>query len=513
MSSHVSPFRGLGAGLVLVGVCLVGSIAVFTNWPFLAGMLSRQVSGSAADHEAAAHDDDALTHHDESLAHDEHDHASEHDHAHDHDSEHDHSHEHDETQAIQLTSRAIKNLGLTERYLQPIELKSYRRHLTVPAIIVPRPGRTQIHVSSPLSGVITHVHAVTGEAVERGDLLFEVRLTYEDLVDSQTQFLKTLAEREVEQREIERLEAVTQSGAVSAKVLLDRRYANDKLTAALQAQREALKLHGLSESQIDSIEQQRQLLRDLQIEAPDIDSHDEHEPLNLAIPPNRPVSFSSHRESQPRTLVVEDLRVHKGQGVAAGEMLCSLSDFSQLFIEGQAFEQDAPAITKAVEEGWTVKAVLQNGEATQEIEGLKLAFINHSIDVSARTLSFYVELPNEVIRDITNEDGQRFVTWKYRVGQRLQLQVPVEQWEQQIVLPIEAVVKDGVDWFVFQQNGDHFERVAVHVKYRDQSHVVIEHDGAIYPGDVVALKAAHQIQMAIKNKSGGAVDPHAGHNH
>jgi hypothetical protein len=51
------------------------------------------------------------------------------------------------------------------------------------------------------------------------------------------------------------------------------------------------------------------------------------------------------------------------------------------------------------------------------------------------------------------------------------------------------------------------------VKYRDQKYVVIESDGAIFPGDVVALRSAHQMQMAIKNKSGAGADPHAGHNH
>ena len=30
---------------------------------------------------------------------------------------------------------------------------------------------------------------------------------------------------------------------------------------------------------------------------------------------------------------------------------------------------------------------------------------------------------------------------------------------------------------------------------------------------VVAFTGAHQLQMALKNKAGGGVDPHAGHNH
>ena len=55
--------------------------------------------------------------------------------------------------------------------------------------------------------------------------------------------------------------------------------------------------------------------------------------------------------------------------------------------------------------------------------------------------------------------------------------------------------------------------VPVHVKYRDQFSVVIANDGALFPGTYVAMRAAHQMQMALKNMSGGATDPHAGHNH
>ena len=35
----------------------------------------------------------------------------------------------------------------------------------------------------------------------------------------------------------------------------------------------------------------------------------------------------------------------------------------------------------------------------------------------------------------------------------------------------------------------------------------IENDGSIFPGDKIALAGAHQLQMALKNKAGGGVDP------
>ncbi len=431
------------------------------------------------------------------------------------------THERSETVSLELTPQARKNLGLDAEFLRPVELTTYRRSITVPAIVVAKPGRSSIVVSSPLNGVVSHVHAVTGEAVMPGELLFEVRLTYEDLVETQTAYLKTISELEVENREIMRLEDATQSGAISGKQLLERRYAKEKLEAFAKSQREALRLHGLSDRQIDAIGRDGKLLGDLKIVAPDVDSHADDEELRLSRLSVKPISFISTEvtgsvdasEHSERPLVIDDLMIHKGQAIVAGEKLCTLSDYSQLFIEGKAFEHDAGAITEAVLNGWEVDAVLSSSADQEIVRHLKIAFVSNSIDSESRTLSFYVELPNAIVRDQTNHDNQRFISWKHRIGQRLEVRVPVEQWEQQIVLPVDAVVKEGADWFVFVQNGKNFSRVPVHVRHRDQTSVVVANDGSIFPGDVVAMRSAHQMQMAIKNQSGGGADPHAGHSH
>lgn len=514
MSSKLSKatwIKAAGAALVVVVV----GLSYPWWWPAMSGWVDATLAArrTAA---AAGH------------GHDEH---AGHDHGAEDQAGHDHAHEagHSEESSLELTPQARANLGLTPEYLRPIALTTYWRTISVPAVIVPKPGRSQIVVSSPLSGIVTHVHAVTGEAVMPGDLLFEVRLTYEDLVETQTQYLKIISELEVENREVARLEQVAQSGAISGKSLLDRRYAKEKLEAALRAQREALRLHGLSDRQIDAIGQQGKLLQDLQIIAPDLDRHSEKEEMRLSQSRYRPISLQtqpslptqSSLPTQPTApqlpqshpLVIDGSLVHKGQSVAAGEKLCTLSDFSQLYIEGKAFEQDVAAVSTAAQRGWTVSAEFPDGGGSGTVDGLKIAYVGNSIDPSSRKLSIFVELPNEVLSDTTNGDGQRFINWKYRLGQRLELKIPVEQWSDQIVLPVEAVVKDGADWYAFVQNGSHFHRTPVHVQYRGQTSVVIANDGSLFPGDVVAMRSAHQMQMALKNKSGGGVDPHAGHNH
>ncbi|WP_417736681.1 efflux RND transporter periplasmic adaptor subunit [Rosistilla oblonga] len=428
---------------------------------------------------------------------------------------------HDEASSLELSAQAIRNIGLSDETIQPIQLETYRKSITVPAVVVERPGRSRVQVATPMTGVVTHVHAVQGEAIEPGALLFQVRLTHEDLVQAQTEFVQTLGEWDVEKREIARLQDVTRSGAVAGKVLLEREYAKDKLEAALSAQRESLRLHGLSDKQVEQIASERRLLRELQIYAPSVDNHPEEE-LRLSMNPIQAAAYTHNRQAaQPADglpavagpLILQELAVHKGQSVSAGETLCILAEYDELFIEGLAFEQDIDQLRRASQNDWTVDAVFdQPNDKKQIVAGLRIVYLDNRVDPDSRTLNFYVRLTNQVTKD-QRADGNRYIEWRYLPGQRLQLRVPVEEWPQQIVLPVEAVAREGAEFFVFQQNGNHFDRIPVHVKYRDQYSAVIDNDGSLFPGDVVAMRGAHQMQMALKNKAGGGVDPHAGHNH
>ncbi|MBL8851512.1 MAG: efflux RND transporter periplasmic adaptor subunit, partial [Planctomycetaceae bacterium] len=410
----------------------------------------------------------------------------------------------------------MRNLGLTAEFVRPVELQTYRKSITVPAVVVVRPGRTQLEVATPMTGVVTHVHAVQGEAVEPGELLFQLRLTHEDLVQAQTEFLKALGELGVENREIARLEKATEGGAIAGKTLLERRYAKERLEALLSAQREALRLHGLSDRQVDQIASERRLLRELQLMAPFPEEHAHDEELRFTTKQRSEVSFQDQDSTVPSAeqdqppLVIDVLDVNKGQSVNAGARLCVLSDYSRLYIEGRAFEQDASAMAQVKAKNWKVSATLAEGGTVAD---LSLAYVASKIDPESRTLRFYVDLPNQILSDSINAEGQRFVSWQYLPGQRLKLQVPVEEWTEQIVLPVDAVVEEGAETYVFLQNGNHFDRVAVHVKYRDQQAIVVANDGSIFPGDMIALRSAHQMLLALKNKAGGGVDPHAGHNH
>jgi cobalt-zinc-cadmium efflux system membrane fusion protein len=399
---------------------------------------------------------------------------------------------HEEANSLELSPQARKNIGLTTA---AVKLQPFVRSVSVPAIVIGRPGRSHTEVTSPLGGRVTRIYRVEGDAVEPGQPLFDLRLTHEELVQAQGELLRSAAELDVEEREIRRLETFTESGVIAGKRLLERRYEKEKIEAVLNSRRQSLLLHGLTQQQVDDIVVKRVLVQNVTIFAPEY-----------------PRNGNDVALRHPFTL--KTLHIDLGQYVDAGAPLCSLMDYGELYIRGLAFERDADELMQAEREGWELGAIREDSNKQAEaITGLKIVYVANEIEPESRALHFYVSLPNRIISEKTSDDGHRFLTWQYKPGQRMQLRVPVEKWADRIVLPIDAVAKEGVEFYVFQQNGDHFDRVPVQVEYQDQFWMVIANDGSVFPGDTVAMSGAHQLQMALKNKAGGGVDPHAGHNH
>jgi len=402
-------------------------------------------------------------------------------------------HKHDEAAAIKLSKQARGNIGLR---LARVELKPFERTITVPGIVVERPGWSRLNVTTPMTGVVTRVYPIQGEAVKPGQPLFDVRLTHEDLLQAQSDFLRTVEELDVIRREVSRLEKVSADGVIAGKTLLERQYEQQKQEAHLRAQQQALLLHGLSQEQVANIASTRTLVQSLTVHAP--------------LPHNGSLPHPSEH-----LLQVRELNAAQGKYVAAGETLCTLVDYGELYAEGRAFEQDVRAINRMAAQGWGVSVVLgskaDGGEET--LPGLEILYLDDNVDVQSRAFHFYVPIANQLLRDDKKPDGRRFVYWQFKPGQRIQIRVPVERWDNRIVLPVEAIAQEGAEVYVFEANDDHFDRRPVQVEYRDQDWVVIANDGALKVGSTVATSAAHQVQLALKSKAGGGVDSHAGHNH
>jgi multidrug efflux pump subunit AcrA (membrane-fusion protein) len=458
---------GLNGHRWLVAVAIVGVLAA------VAWATSSRWLPNAPSNETAQDDQD--------------DHAG-HEHA---EAEHDHDHPgHSEETSIELSENALRNIGF-----EPITvaLGEFERTISIPAIVVEQPGKTQVHITAPMTGVVTNIYVVRGEAIEPNSPMFDVRLTHEELVTAQRDYLQTAENLDVINREIARLESLGE-GVIAGKRIIEQQYEKQKLEANLRAADQALLLHGFSEEQVKNVLASRKLLRSLTISAP---AH----------------SHSVEGATKEHLFHVQSLPVSIGEQVEAGQELAVLADHWELLVEGLAFEQDASRLRAATRNDWSVSAtLLDNDGGAETIKGLELLYLADRVDPDSRAYRFYLRLPNQV-EFVRESEGSRYIEWRFKPGQRMELHVPVERWDERIVLPTQSIVEEGAETYVYRQNGDHFDRVSVHVEYRDRKSAVVANNGSIFPGDVVAGEGAYQMHLAMRNKSGGGVDPHAGHSH
>jgi membrane fusion protein, heavy metal efflux system len=387
---------------------------------------------------------------------------------------------------IEISDSARKNIHLETGVLK---LSAYERVITVPGMIAERRGRSKIEITAPLTGVVTKVYPIEGEAMYPGQPLFEMRVTHEELVQLQSDLLKTTEELLVMRREVERLEKVAKDGGIASKTLLEHKYELQKHEAQLESQKQALLLHGLAAADIETIISTRKL----------------QGTYTVSVPTNKEMDMAVRQ--------VHAIHVEHGQHVETGASLAVLTDHSELIIDGNAFERDATFIAQAMEAKKNISLVVDGQSNSQLVEGLRIQYLSSKVEEESRSLHFYVALPNQLRSDTGKESVHRFIDWLYKPGQRVQLRVPVETWQQKIVVPIDAIAQDGVETYVFRANGSGFDRQPVHVEYKDSLYVVIAHDGQVFPGETISFSGAQQLQLALKNQLGGGIDPHAGHSH
>ncbi len=438
----------------------------------------------------------------------------------------DHDHDahagHDDANSITLSLQARANLRLKT---QPLSVQTYVDYIEVPGVVTGWPGRTHIAITSPLTGVINSINVSRGELITSGTPLFTLRLTHQDLVNTQEAFLSQLGQLDVEEKEIQRLAQASSSGAIAGKSRLAREYERDKLLASIRAGRQSLLLHGLSEEQIRQIERRRELVREVTVYAPIVheDNSLHHDSLDEA---NDRLTNSPSAEIaalQPPTMLhpghlelemlVTELSARRGESVEAGQQLAQLSDYTQLLIEGHAYQRDADALRSSAKTGAALQAVWDtSGGEKHVVDDLNVVYIGNEIDRDSRLLPFYVSLDNEMERSEQRGD-KTYVSWRYKPGERLTLRLPVASVNNAIVVPKEALAEEGPERYLFVEKGGRFDRVPVVVIARDSVSVAVKNNGQVWPGQTIATSGAHQLQMAMKNKAGGAVDPHAGHDH
>lgn len=420
-------------------------------------------------------------------------------------------HPHGKPNVIRLSDQARQSLGIR---VEKLKFSDFERTLKIPAQVVKIPGVTDLHVTALASGEVSRIHVLEGHLVQPGEPLFDIELIHEEAIQVQLELLDALAKREIVGAEIRRLELLESRspGAIPGKRLLEQRYEQGRLEHTVSSRRQVLLLLGLSRQQVDSLIHRHRQHHDEQSGNGSVLATDN--PLLERITIYAPQPVDEQPDSAP-VYVMEELTVALGQHVDVGNLLCHLSDFRRLYIEGRSFERDLQRVRRAMDQSWTAKAVVeQPGRESLIHDNLRLLYLDPSIDAESRSARFYVEIHNQ-LRKHSNGNGRDFADWQYRPGQRVELRVPVEKFQRQFVIPVNAVVRDGVENYAFQASGNTLVRRPVTVVYRDDDYVVIADDGSVFEGMSVAMSGAYQLQLSLTSQKnepdghhhGGA--PHA----
>ena len=424
---------------------------------------------------------------------------------------HAHPHPDDQPEAthedvLMLSVEAAENLELE---IGPAEISDHFRELLIPGRVRERTGKSDLAIAAPVGGVVSEVLVVPGQSIELDTPLFLLRVTDEQLTDAQLKLLENVTRQDVIQRELKRLEPLTDSGFLTGRRRRELAYELDQLAAQQENRIQELTLRGLSDRQVKQILTESKLLRELTITARNQFSG-EHVALN-----------------EGDSYLVESLSISAGAAVLRGDSLCDLADHRTLLIEGQAFETDLQSLLKLKANDWGITAEFghqQHGDHShQHAEtGLRISHLSSRVDPATQTFLFYVPITNTIVDETSTDDGQRFQTWQFFPGQQVHLRVPVEKWDQQFTVPLEAVVQDGAEWFVYRQHlhgpptpGEpvEFEPVEVRVLYRDDRHVILSPHGQLRPNELIAQNNAYQLHQAFKMRATGGAASHHGHEH
>lgn len=473
--------------------------------------------------------------------------------AHDHDHEaelaevSDHEEEEDH---VALSKQAFDNLNLQ---LGSVTRGDYWVSRTVPGEVIEVPGKSELSVPAPVSGVVERVLVRQGQAIRNDERIAELRITDEELTQSQSKLLSTLARQDVVREEISRLEPLTNSGTVSGTKKRNLEYELKQLVADERTNMQEIRVRGLPETVLESIVDGRRLADKLFVTLPDFS-----DPAYLT----HHVSVDAITTTSPLSYSVEQLEVHPGKTVKRGDSLCSLAFHSELHIRGTAFESDLPILEQLVENDWKLTAefghVQHEGHVHREkLDGLSLLHVNNHANAKSQTFDFFVPIQNEVKRSTTDSGGRAYQQWRFKPGQRVHLRLPVEQWKDQLLLPNDAVVVEGPNAFVFvehvhEEASDHphdahedaiahsdhdhahsdhdhddhsqhdhdeddhesdvfveLEPVPVRLLHRDSETSVIADDGQLHGDDRIALNNAFKLHLAMEMQGGGG----GGHHH
>ena len=252
-------------------------------------------------------------------------------------------------------------------------------------------------VGSPVMGRITSLAVQEGQQVHKGQLLALLNST--GLSDAQLYFLKSVSQKQVAQRAVERAQLLIKADVIGSAELQRREAELAEASAQVDAARDQLALLGMPNEAVEELRQTRSI-----------------KSVALVV------------ASMDGTVLQRKVTV--GQVIQPGDTVCEIADLSQVWLVADVPEANSGHLSV----GQAVEA--QIAALPGRIIRGRLSFVSATLNDETRTVRARMDLPNPDRR---------------LKPAMLATMVLKDQPERKTVVPVAAVVREGNSENVFVQ--------------------------------------------------------------
>jgi len=350
------------------------------------------------------------------------------------------------SEGIQLTGEEQERLGLET---VPVEERVIQDVITTSGMITAIPDQVA-SVSSRVEGRVTRVLGNVGEIVRAGQVLAELKAPEAERL--QTELLQAKNRLDLAEADLERLRYLVEKGISARKELLQKEAEVRGTRKEIEGLENQLKLLGMTEEELGVARL--------------------GQPLSLVL--RAPIGGA-----------ILSREVTVGEVVSPGKVLFRVANLSRVSAEGEAFEAQAASLRK----GLPVKVQVP-AYPNRTFSG-RIARIGYEVEPERRTLRFWAELENRGLLLKPNMSAQLTVL----AGERGKV----------LAIPLEAVIQEGSESFVFVAEGDRYRRVPVLLGLKDDRYAEVK--GGVKAGDRVVTTGKRQLYTLYRmGRSGGELE-------
>ena len=349
----------------------------------------------------------------------------------------------EQSRVVKLSKKSISQIKLET---ETVVLKSFTGYLSIPAKVITNQNK-EAQIGSLVQGRVHQVFVKIGDNVKAGQILMTVEGI--DVGQIKSGFLKAKASLDYTKANYERQKKLFDEKIGSQKSLLESQAEYEKAMAEFKAEDKRIHSVGFRDEDIT-----------------DVNKMDEHTSGTL------PIKSSINGIIVERNVVI-------GQLVDATTNAFKVINTSSVWVDGQIYEKDISKINQKTGAVFT-SSTYQN----EKFKG-NVIYIGQMVDEHSRTITIRGEFSNSNNKLKPQMFGE--------------LKIPVSANAKAIMIPVESIVKEAGEEYVFLQlNDTAFEqrKVITGVSSDDK----IEVKEGLKEGEIIVSKGVFYLKSELKKE-------------